>query len=270
MGDGSGMNVEENLNRLDEVHIAVHLIHKPARVLTPHGTLVDVFTSEPVDPSMDLRRQRLEPYLRRAGFYYSLLIRRFEYDNPLISAFVEHGDSRRTCFISRGLGLPIDGEPISGTLRSWKLLGDVPPGHVGTTKYNIRLKWIRSRLQQMLLDAADDVMIQYARCYILYLLGSVLLPDKANTQSMYATYLCLPILMLSAVIVGGAHVFVGYIESCAWIQITPSKVWVAVIHGTVTGPVGFYPPQKCCMIRGLMTFLLEYLKSMESTGGKVT
>ncbi|QHN92829.1 uncharacterized protein DS421_17g587320 [Arachis hypogaea] len=77
MGDGSGMNVEENLNRLDKMHIATHLIHKSARVLTPHGTLVDVFTSEPVDPSMDLRRQRLEPYLRRAVFYYASLIRRF-------------------------------------------------------------------------------------------------------------------------------------------------------------------------------------------------
>ncbi|QHO08595.1 uncharacterized protein DS421_14g474010 [Arachis hypogaea] len=62
IGNGGGINVEENLNRLDEVHIATHLIHKPARVLTPHGTLVDVFTSESTDPSMDLRRQRLEPY----------------------------------------------------------------------------------------------------------------------------------------------------------------------------------------------------------------
>ncbi|QHO30151.1 uncharacterized protein DS421_8g230880 [Arachis hypogaea] len=164
------MNVEENLNRLDEVHIAAHLIHKPARVLTPHGTLVDVFTSDPVDPSMDLRQRRLEPYLRRAGFYYASLIKRFEYDNPLIR-------------------LPIDGEPVSGTLRSWRkfhqrdiwqwceeLLGDVPTGH------------IKSRLQQISLDATDDVIIQYARCYILYLLGDVLLPDKAN-NTVHVLYL---------------------------------------------------------------------------------
>ncbi|RYR42067.1 hypothetical protein Ahy_A08g038514 [Arachis hypogaea] len=107
MGDGSSMNVEENLNRLDEVHIAAHLIHKcklkcgipvsmlqPARVLTPHGTLVDVFTSDP----------------------------------------------------------------------------------------------IKSRLQQISLDATDDVIIQYARCYILYLLGDVLLPDKAN-NTVHVLYL---------------------------------------------------------------------------------
>ncbi|RYR38012.1 hypothetical protein Ahy_A09g042947 [Arachis hypogaea] len=35
----SGINVEENLNRLDEFHISVHLHLKPACVLTPHGTL---------------------------------------------------------------------------------------------------------------------------------------------------------------------------------------------------------------------------------------
>ncbi|QHN81301.1 uncharacterized protein DS421_20g685650 [Arachis hypogaea] len=99
------------------------------------------------------------------------------------------------------LGLPIDGKSVSSTLRSWskfhqrdiwqwckELLGDVPPGHVGITKYNIRLKWIRTHFQQMPLDAADDVMIQYARCYILYLLGGVLLPDKAN-NTVHVRYL---------------------------------------------------------------------------------
>ncbi|RYR09907.1 hypothetical protein Ahy_B05g078341 [Arachis hypogaea] len=36
---GSEINVKENLNRLDEFHISAHLHVKPARVLTPHGTL---------------------------------------------------------------------------------------------------------------------------------------------------------------------------------------------------------------------------------------
>ncbi|XP_020979192.1 protein MAIN-LIKE 2-like [Arachis ipaensis] len=86
---GGGVNVEENLNRLDELHITAHLFHKPTRVLTPHGTLVDVFMLEAEDPTMAIRRERLEPYLRRTGFYHASLIKRFEYDNPLISAFVE-------------------------------------------------------------------------------------------------------------------------------------------------------------------------------------
>ncbi|QHN98144.1 uncharacterized protein DS421_18g633510 [Arachis hypogaea] len=209
-----GVNAEENLNRLDEHHIAAHLFHKPTRVLTPHGTLVDVFMMDPTDPSMEIRRQRLEPYLRRTGFYHASLIKRFEYDNPLISAFVERWRPETHTFhlpwgectitlenVAMQLGLPVDGHPVSGTLRSWskfhqrdiwewchELLGEVPAGHVGTTKFNIKLKWLRTRLQQMPLDLEDNGLMQYARCYILYLLGGVLLPDKAN-NTVHVRYL---------------------------------------------------------------------------------
>ncbi|RYQ89294.1 hypothetical protein Ahy_B09g096011 [Arachis hypogaea] len=169
---GSRFNVEENLNQLDELHIAAHLLHKPTRVLTPHGTLVNVFMSDPADPSMEIRRQRLEPYLRRSGFYHASLIKRFAYDNPLISAFVERWRPETHTFylpwgectitledVAMQLGLSIDGEPVSGTIRSWSKfhqkdiwqwcqeLCDVPAGHVGTTKFNIKLKWLRNHLQ---------------------------------------------------------------------------------------------------------------------------
>ncbi|RYR05640.1 hypothetical protein Ahy_B06g085477 [Arachis hypogaea] len=86
---GSEINVEENLNRLDEFHISAHLHVKPARVLTPHGTLVD---------------------------------------------------------------------------------------------------WLRSRLQQMPLDSPEEALVRYPRCYIMYLLGGVLLPDKAN-NTVHVRYL---------------------------------------------------------------------------------
>ncbi|XP_025653243.1 protein MAIN-LIKE 1-like [Arachis hypogaea] len=211
---GGGVNAEENLNRLDEHHIAAHLFRKPTRVLTPHGTLVDVFMVDPADPSMKIRRQRLEPYLRRTGFYHASLIKRFEYDNPLISALVERWRPETHTFhlpwgectitledVAMQLGLPVDGQPVSGTLRSWskfhqrdiwewchELLGEVPAGHVGTTKFNIKLKWLRNRLQQMPLDLEDNGLMQYARCYMLYLLGDVLLPDKAN-NTVHVRYL---------------------------------------------------------------------------------
>ncbi|QHO13423.1 uncharacterized protein DS421_15g515400 [Arachis hypogaea] len=211
---GGGVNAEENLNRLDEHHIAAHLFRKPTRVLTPHGTLVDVFMVDPADLSMKIRRQRLEPYLRRTGFYHASLIKRFEYDNPLISALVERWRPETHTFhlpwgectitledVAMQLGLPVDGQPVSGTLRSWskfhqrdiwewchELLGEVPAGHVGTTKFNIKLKWLRNRLQQMPLDLEDNGLMQYARCYMLYLLGDVLLPDKAN-NTVHVRYL---------------------------------------------------------------------------------
>ncbi|QHO17393.1 Serine/threonine protein phosphatase 7 long form isogeny [Arachis hypogaea] len=184
------------------------------RVLTPHGTLVDVFMSDPADPSIKIRRQRLELYLRWTGFYHAFLIKRFEYDNSLISTFVERWRPETHTFhlpwgectitledVVMKLGLPVDGQPVSGTLRSWskfhqrdiwewchELLSEVPAGHVGTTKFNIKLRWLRNRLQQMPLDLEDNSLIQYARCYILYLLGGVLLPDKAN-NTVHVRYL---------------------------------------------------------------------------------
>ncbi|RYR28414.1 hypothetical protein Ahy_B01g052531 [Arachis hypogaea] len=59
-------------------------------------------------------------------------------------------------------------------------MAKVKAGHIGITKFNIKLKWLRARLQHMPFDLPDNALIQYARCYILYLLGGVLLSNKAN------------------------------------------------------------------------------------------
>ncbi|RYR21418.1 hypothetical protein Ahy_B03g066702 [Arachis hypogaea] len=188
--------------------ISAHLHVKPARVLTPHGTLVDVFSVDEADLSMEIRRQMLEPYLRRAGFYYASLIKHFEYDNPMISALVERWRLETHTFhlpwgectitledVAMQVGLPIDGEPSKFHQRDiWQwceeLLGEVPNGHVGTTKYNIKLKWLGSRLQQMPLDSPEEALVRYARCYIMYLLGGFLLLDKAN-NTVHVRYLLL-------------------------------------------------------------------------------
>ncbi|KAL4300092.1 hypothetical protein AHAS_Ahas17G0166300 [Arachis hypogaea] len=56
----------------------------------------------------------------------------------------------------------------------------MPAEHIGTNKFNIKLKWLRTRLQEMSLDGPNKSLMQYARCYIMYLLDGILLPDKAN------------------------------------------------------------------------------------------
>ncbi|MED6114248.1 hypothetical protein PIB30_078565 [Stylosanthes scabra] len=65
------------------------IVLQPSPVLEPYGILVDMFPSNPPDPLMDARRQMIEPYLIRSGFYYAAKIKSFQYDNPLINAFVE-------------------------------------------------------------------------------------------------------------------------------------------------------------------------------------
>ncbi|XP_057733994.1 protein MAIN-LIKE 1-like [Arachis stenosperma] len=104
--------------------------------------------------------------------------------------------------VAMQLELSIDGEHVTGTLRAWSKfhqrdicqwcqeLSDVPAGHVGTTKFNIKLKWLRNRLQQMSLNLQDNALIQYACCYILYLLEGMLLLDKAN-NTVHVRYLLL-------------------------------------------------------------------------------
>ncbi|RYR07496.1 hypothetical protein Ahy_B05g074856 [Arachis hypogaea] len=84
----------------------------------------------------------------------------------------------------------LDEHHIAAHLFHKVCLREVPAGHVGTTKFNIKLKWLRTRLQQMPLDLEDNGLMQYAWCYILYLLGGVLLPDKAN-NTVHVRYLSL-------------------------------------------------------------------------------
>ncbi|RYR21498.1 hypothetical protein Ahy_B03g066807 [Arachis hypogaea] len=96
---GGGVNADENLNRLDELHIAAHLFHKPTRVLTPHGTLVSA-------------------------------------------------------------------------------------GHIGTTKFNIRLKWLRTRLQQMPLDLEDNGLMHWSSAVLSWLYRAICLATNYSVEGM--------------------------------------------------------------------------------------
>ncbi|RYR58877.1 hypothetical protein Ahy_A05g024739 [Arachis hypogaea] len=52
-------------------------------------------------------------------------------------------------------------------------------------KFNIKLKWLRTRLQQMSFDLEDNGLMQYARCYILYLLGTCFFRARPTTRCMF-------------------------------------------------------------------------------------
>ena len=80
------------------------------------------------------------------------------------------------------LGLPIDGEPITGvssgnlvTLCD-HLLGFVLPETVYKGN-NIKLSWLNNEFQDLHHDANDVMVAQHARAHILTLIGSLLMPD---------------------------------------------------------------------------------------------
>ncbi|MED6206687.1 hypothetical protein PIB30_029162 [Stylosanthes scabra] len=95
------------------------------------------------------------------------------------------------------------------------LLGVVPNGPVRTTKYNIKLKWLRTRLQEMPLDELDHALVQYACRYIMYIIGGVLMLDKANNTVHVRFLPCWIILMASIATIRVVLFFVGFIELCA-------------------------------------------------------
>ncbi|KAL4343227.1 uncharacterized protein DS421_11g323600 [Arachis hypogaea] len=66
-------------------------------------------------------------------------------------------------------------------------LGAMPPrreAQEGQTQYEsycIKLTWLKTWLRNMPHDASPEVLSQYARCYILRLIGGLLITDKSSS-----------------------------------------------------------------------------------------
>ncbi|MED6141136.1 hypothetical protein PIB30_100351 [Stylosanthes scabra] len=60
-------------------------------------------------------------------------------------------------------------------------LGGHPPPDEGKSYARVKLSWLRQRVQMTPGDGAPpDVPRQYARCYIMMMIGGALFPDKTN------------------------------------------------------------------------------------------
>ncbi|QHO37009.1 uncharacterized protein DS421_4g107930 [Arachis hypogaea] len=150
----------------------------------------------------------LLPFLKEAGFGDAIQLKDFIFDNTLISAFVERWRPETHTFhlswgectitlqdVAYHLGLCTDGEPVVECMRdfqtwhqcsTWQwvedLLGARPPMQSQGRKegFAIKLAWLRERVQNIPAGAGDDTLRQYARCYILMLIGGYLMTDKSN------------------------------------------------------------------------------------------
>ena len=108
---------------------------------------------------------------------------------PLVEATLTLED------VTLQLGLPIDGEALTGltggdmVAACGHLLGVIPPQNVvlGNT---IKLSWLNNTFQQLLGDAMDDVVAQYAWAHILTLIGNLLMLDTSGSR-VHLMYLLL-------------------------------------------------------------------------------
>jgi len=91
------------------------------------------------------------------------------------------------------LGLPIDGDVVTGPTTVDDIfatfhehLGVIPPPTV-IKGNSIRVSWLNTTFQQLPPNANNEVIAQYARAYILTLIGSILMPDTsaARVHVMY-------------------------------------------------------------------------------------
>ncbi|XP_028117595.1 serine/threonine-protein phosphatase 7 long form homolog [Camellia sinensis] len=141
--------------------------------------------------------------LLRAGFYGVYRIGHIRLDHPLITALVERWRTETHTFhfptgqatvtlqdVSVLYGLRIDGRAVTGpdpplTRDQWialcaELLG-VAPTPADLQAGRVRVRWLSEQFQGHLPDHAPDELVQqYARAYILWLIGGVLLFDKSQ------------------------------------------------------------------------------------------
>ncbi|RYR00083.1 hypothetical protein Ahy_B07g088138 [Arachis hypogaea] len=142
------------------------------------------------------------PYLAETGFGDTVPLRDFTFDNSLISALVERWRSETHTFhlpwgevtitlqdVAYHLGLCSHGNPVGGAFVTLamveQLLGAKPPVAAQQAvqrkeSFTLKLVWLRDRVRQMSPTDNSETLRQYARCYIMLLLGGYLLTDKSN------------------------------------------------------------------------------------------
>ena len=151
---------------------------------------------------------RVKNLIHHAGFGHFLTLTHIEINHHLITALVERWRTETHTFhlplgeatvtledVAVQLGLPIDGEPITGVSSDdlvplcGNLLGSVPSKIVYKGN-SIKLSWLNNEFQDLPHDADDVVIAQHARAHILTLIGSLLMPDTSGSR-VHLMYLLL-------------------------------------------------------------------------------
>ncbi|XP_012482941.1 serine/threonine-protein phosphatase 7 long form homolog [Gossypium raimondii] len=140
----------------------------------------------------------IENYLREANFWHMTTIGRgCKLDPKLISALIERWRHETHTFhlpcgectitledMQLQLGLPVDGFALTGSVQSidwgamcYDLLGAMLDNIYGG---QIEMGWLRDTFLEPRNDSAEVERIQYARAYILEMIGGYLMPDLSR------------------------------------------------------------------------------------------
>ncbi|XP_014498942.1 protein MAIN-LIKE 1-like [Vigna radiata var. radiata] len=186
--------VDMSLLRLQDKHVVKAIWEGIERVLRPrrHAIWIAKHVNE-----VDARVMNI---LEAIGFSHILKVSNMEINHVLVNALVERwrmethtfhlplGESTITLEdVALQLGLPIEGHDVTGissgplTLFCQQLLGHVPPKN--TIRGNkIKFSWLNNTFRLLPDDATHEVVEQYAREYMLLLIGSILMPDTSASM----------------------------------------------------------------------------------------
>uniref|UniRef100_A0A9I9E1F2 Aminotransferase-like plant mobile domain-containing protein n=1 Tax=Cucumis melo TaxID=3656 RepID=A0A9I9E1F2_CUCME len=183
---------------VDDSHLYLQATHRSQSIWDTSSTVVlSCRRREAASQRTIPFDQLIAPYLEAAGFLGVSQVGFMQLDWHLITALVERWRPETYTFhmpcgectitlqdVAVQLGLPVDGEPLTGSLRyNWMLicndyLGVVPPDMKGQ---RLSLPWLAEQFEELPPDT-DIVSVQrYARAYIMQLIVGFLFVDKSNT-----------------------------------------------------------------------------------------
>ncbi|XP_014511747.1 protein MAIN-LIKE 1-like [Vigna radiata var. radiata] len=181
--------VDMSLLRLQDNHVVKAIWEGSERVLRPRRHALWI------TKHVDELDERVINILQAVGFHHILKVSNMEINHILVTALVERWRIETHTFhlplgetavsledVALQLGLPIEGNVVTIissrplTLFCQQLLGHVPLEN--TIRGNkIKLSWLNNTFRQLPHDAPDEVVEQYARAYLLLIIGNILIKD---------------------------------------------------------------------------------------------
>ena len=149
----------------------------------------------------------MEPYFRQVELWYATQVQFYEYDNALISAFVERWRPETHMFhlpygectitledVAYQLGLCVNGQAVSGCKGSWAryhgqdiwimcydLFGTVPSLDEWDG-YSVFLSWFSTTFHDLKADAPVETVICHTRAYIIMMIEGFSMANKSRSR----------------------------------------------------------------------------------------